>query len=1181
MADQEKIFRELEKLIKKYYLCKKEHKDLSEANVRGALIDPFFNLLGWTTDNPNEYDRETYVRIGYADISLKKDGNPVVFIEAKKFGAIPSRSESTIQINLEGKKVIADWTEEERQVLNYAATDVGVKWAILTNFEKFRLFNARTGEIVLNIENPGQYLEYIEEISLLEQGNVYDKTIDILADRPDRPDVDITFLELLKKWRILIANNIFQSNKMELDKLNLYVQRILDRLIIIRFAEDNWILSKPDQLKAVVYDPWIKSDYAKLTDNLVNFFNRFDDFHNSKIFEKDSFLDEIIKNMDDNTLGSIIDELYYQSFRKFNSDILGSTYESYLSYKIELEEGVLILKLESESKKGRGIFYTPPYVVDHIIENTLGKTLDKFWKSVQSLFDRGEYELALNEFGKINDIKILDPSCGSGSFLIKAHDMFLNCYKNYELEYKKAKNQFSNLIESKEKDTWEIMELDEKLKSPLRRHEKKILKNNLYGVDLDETAAEIASVNLMLRAMKKNEKLPLILYENIKVGNSLITGVDDADELLEHSDKIKKLIELREKIRICDNPKKKVEYELIAKNLKDDINCQLNENLMDFHDNLDNLSPFNWEIEFPEVFFDSSGNIKENPGFDIVIGNPPWGAELEEYEKSFISDYYNCVEYQVETYVAFMERSYSLLKDNGYFGFITTSPWLTYFYYKKIRELLITETTFEQVILLRYMAFNKVTAETTIFTYQKSPAEPDHLIKITALNEKSEFNDMEFANIEQSYWKEKYETGFNVLYWDKLDLVHKITLDTKKLENDENGIAEITVGIKPYQKNKGTPKQKKTDVDNRVYDSDHQLGPEYKQYIVGANIQKYCIIYPNGQWINYGDFLAEPRKSVNFESKKIVLRQTSPTIIASVDEKGYLNLNNVLNVVILNEDEIQYKYLLALLNSRIIDFMYKYFVPEDGKPFPEVKPVKIAELPIKSSSLDCQERIAQLITDISTLNYQKIELIRIFSTLVKNLNQDKIIKKLKDYVNPSQAKYYSINLAQTTRLIDDDVSCVPRQYYVKKEDKNLTLSLRCENNAKIDIIRLNFDDEVLSSFFYILIYLQVFNVVKRYRKEKNVIETVLTDIKVPKSGNNHSDDVKNIKNLMQMLDVEYEAMIKDKYPQSPIQDLDLKKILDKIDEIDEMINQLIYQIYDLNDQEKNVVENTISTTFNE
>ena len=165
--DENAIRQGIEGLVSRYKeLAKsKKRKDMeaiSEANVRADFIDPLFEVLGWKVHDPDEYDRENYVRnVGFADVALKIADEPVIFVEAKRFGGIPPISE----------RKAADWTLEERQVILYAASS-NCKWAVLTNFEKFRVFNALTGLTILDFESIYDYTDRFGELLYLTRDSV-------------------------------------------------------------------------------------------------------------------------------------------------------------------------------------------------------------------------------------------------------------------------------------------------------------------------------------------------------------------------------------------------------------------------------------------------------------------------------------------------------------------------------------------------------------------------------------------------------------------------------------------------------------------------------------------------------------------------------------------------------------------------------------------------------------------------------------------------------------------------------------------------------------------------------------------------------------------------------------------------------------------------------------------------
>lgn len=367
---------------------------------------------------------------------------------------------------------------------------------------------------------------------------------------------------------------------------------------------------------------------------------------------------------------------------------------------------------------------------------------------------------------------------------------------------------------------------------------------------------------------------------------------------------------------------------------------------------------FNWNEEFKDIMTDG--------GFDVIIGNPPYGAELDEQTKNHISQNYHTAEYQIDTYVVFIERALNLLKEGGKLSFIVPSTWLNMHYFSKLRKLIISNTKLEQIVLFRYQVFEDVTAETCIFICTKT-FKPDNNVRISSIDNLEQNNDIKYQKISQNYWLKNYETGFNVFYTkEKLNLIERIHNNSNTVDK----IASITVGIKPYQTNKGRPKQTKQDVENRIYDSTTQINEFFQPYIVGSNITKYHIKKPINKYIKYGDWLAEPRKSLNFKSKKIVIRQTADRIIAAVDNVGYYDLNNVHNVVPTDEIYSNLNFLVTVFNSKLMDFTYKFLVPEEGRVFAEVKAVNLAKLPIPRATFEQQQSLANKGEQMMDLNKQ-------------------------------------------------------------------------------------------------------------------------------------------------------------------------------------------------------------------
>ena len=1077
---------------------------------------------------------------------------------------------------MKGDKIYADWTEEERQALNYAGKSVGVKWAVLTNFEKFRLFNAKTGETVLNIETPYEYLERLDDLLLLIKENVENGNINKLEERIERPDVDLNFLNLMVDWRLKLARSIYEKiPEINLEKLSLYVQRILDRLVIIRYAEDKWILDTPDKLKAA-YDAWKKigASYINLTNILNELFDGFDKEHDSKIFEKDIEIDKIINVVDNRLLGEIIEGLYHQNFRKFTSDILGSTYESYLESKLVLKEEGLNLESEQQARKKHGIYYTPTYVVDSIVRNTLSKKLEKLWDEVLKLFEEGEYEKVVSKFAGIYEIKVLDPACGSGSFLIKAHDLFVEYHNKYAELVDTAHDKINDKLKyANREEKWELYQLKILLDSPLQNYEKRILKENIYGVDLDETAAEITSINLMLRALKPQEKLPLILYENIKTGDSLINGIDNKQELTKHSSDIKELIKRRRLLKDTGDidAKKRLEIEIAAS--KEQINTELNRNLSNYFDNPKHLKPFNWEIEFPEVFYDDNGETKSNAGFDVVVGNPPYitlalGKRqkfVSKEELSYFTDVFQYLEYKGNTFILFTERGMNLLKMNGDLGFIVPNTLLTNYFFEKARLNILNSCKIIYLVNISDKVFkNAEVGGNVIIVLEKEDdvkLRETNQIRVINVKNSEEFsqNLCETQLIEQSTFESLPNRKF-LLDDSSINLINIEEKCVKLGEFIDRGEVTLYQGILTG--------------DNKKFLSNTKSTERHRKIIRGKDIERYFVNFggtyvyfdKNRLWSNTD----ENKFVVN---EKIIIRQTSDHLIAALDTKQYLTLDST-HVLISNKIDI--KYLLALFNSRLLNYYYQTIVPERSRTFAQVKHVNLRQLPICLGNPSLQNSIIELVDQIMTLNVIKHDIINSFDNLVKNLNQNKYLEPLKNYIDKDIAKEYGINLTRTEKLIKENKKAKIKNFDVCERGDFLIINVVYVDESREDILKIYFENPTVKQFFHLAIISVKKDKNRAYKSEKEVLGTIINEIKIPRSNGTREEDVDNIKKIMQILKDEYNKILSSNYGDAIVKEFDVEENDKQINEVEEKINHLIYAIYDLSNDDIRVIEESLS-----
>ena len=360
---------------------------------------------------------------------------------------------------------------------------------------------------------------------------------------------------------------------------------------------------------------------------------------------------------------------------------------------------------------------------------------------------------------------------------------------------------------------------------------------------------------------------------------------------------------------------------------------------------------FKWEEEFPEVF--------KRGGFDVVIGNPPYGAELSQKHKNYLGKKFETFEYQVNTFVMFYEKGLKIAKNEGMLGYITPATFTYQYYFKKLREYL---QRFTQFAISKY--FYEVFEDADIgysvsWIMKKTPNTKQSVwVKIC----KSIEDALDFpVLIEYSKLVNSKDSSYN-LTDSRVDL-NKFYVDTVPLGD----IAKIIAGIKPYQKGKGEPKQTKNIVKEKVFTSLYKLDETYIQCVIGKDFHRYCFLQEPRMYLSYGKWLAEPRESAPFfDEEKIIIRQTSDSLIGTIDNKQRINLNNVYNIG-KKDSSFNLKYLLGLINSKLLNFIYQNISQEKGRTFAEVKKTYIEKLPIKSCTNDSSYELESLVDRIMNL----------------------------------------------------------------------------------------------------------------------------------------------------------------------------------------------------------------------
>ncbi len=654
--------KEILDLVERFNRNREEYQSgkYNETQLRQEFLNPFFKVLGWDVTNEKGYSEaykevihEDAIKIGAAtkapDYCFRIGGTRKFFVEAKK----PS-------IN------IKDDFNPAFQLRRYAWS-AKLPLSILTDFEEFAVYDCRIKPHKTDKPTTGrnlyftfdQYSEKWDEIAnIFSQDAVLKGSFDKFADsgkgKKGTTTVDEAFLEEIEKWRKELAKNIaVRNSKLTVQELNYSVQKIIDRIIFLRICEDRRIEQYGRLLSLI--------NGVKVYDRLTQIFQRADERYNSGLFhfqkEKDrpEQPDELTLDLkiNDKVFQDMIGGLYYPEspyeFSALPADILGQVYEQFLGKVIRLTEGHQA-KVEDkpEVKKAGGVFYTPTYIVEYIVKNTVGK-------------------LCENKIPKqVSKLRILDPACGSGSFLIGAYQYLLDWHRDWYV---------NDSPQNHTKELYQGPGSDWKLTTDTR---KRILLNNIYGVDIDPQAVEVTKLSLLLKVLEGESDQTLKkqleifhqralpdLGSNIKCGNSLIGADYFSGQLLADMNEIRK------------------------------------------------VNPFNWEKEFPVVL--------ENGGFDAVIGNPPYVRQEELKDiKKYLSSNYITYQSTADLYVNFVEKGHKLLKTSGLFGMIISNKWLRAAYGKPLREFLQAKVSLLQIVDLAGLpVFQNATVRTIVLISDK------------------------------------------------------------------------------------------------------------------------------------------------------------------------------------------------------------------------------------------------------------------------------------------------------------------------------------------------------------------------------------------------------------------------------------------------------------------------------
>lgn len=899
----------------------KKNPDFKEAHLEEKYIKPFFSYLNWNIHNENiQKGREEFrVQTSHRVKKTVKEPDYELWI--------PDKDTNVMRrcLFMEAKSPKYDLKKEVnyiRQAYQYAHSTLSLadhsrnrtRLSLLTDFEEFRLFDCLEPYPLTkndaNIFNKYvikdfdlNYQDYINKFDLIwdtfERNNVYNGSLDKYKVDNDeleknRKAPDLRFLDDLKKWRLDFAKSMYKSNKSVTDELLTSASQLLiNRIIFTKMLTDRDI--EKDYLTLILETlNKDKKESVSIYESCKVVFNELDKKYNGDIFKERKEFDcvKIENKIFKEVLISLKPEYSVYTLAAMPVEIIGRVYEKFLGEVIVHKGKGLSSVLKPEFIKSKGVYYTPRYIVDYIVENTVGVKLKECKKP-----------------SDVSSIKIIDPACGSGSFLIGAYDYLLEWHLDYykkEIDKMILKGKDEIYINKSFKDNIKYYKLDENkylihLTSKLK---KQILLNNIYGVDIDKNAVEITKFSLSMKALENTSKDELeediTLFEqkllpnmenNIKCGNSII----DDDYFYKYQN-----------------------------DLFDDVKHK-------------KINSFNWEEEYKNIF--------EQGKFDVVIGNPPWVSLsgkfknniLSDEEQNYLIEKYNGNTYMPNLYEYFIWKGIEITKENGLFSFIVPDRLGFNLQFIMLRKYIIDNLS---IINLVYKApFPNVSADTLMFVFNKK------------ININNIMNVSEYGYDNQKIKQESYliNKNFDFSYEKEKDVSVLLNLIDKINSKQLITCFDISGGFGGLSK---------LITDKRINDSQIEV-------IKGESIGKYTIkktLYFEFKKDNITGRTTDPNKLGAVP--KILIRKTGYPLYVAYDEKG-IYPEQSLYFLYNNKTDLSDYFYIGILGSNVFNFYYWNKLVTNKNTTPQLKKIHLDIFPIPIIDTENKKELYLNITNIT------------------------------------------------------------------------------------------------------------------------------------------------------------------------------------------------------------------------
>ena len=636
-------------------------------------------------------------------------------------------------------------------------------------------------------------------------------------------------------------------------------------------------------------------------------------------------------------------------------ELLGKAFENLLAaYNPETQ---------TTARKQTGSFYTPREIVQYMVDESLIAHLkrtvgDDLEAEYRKLLQYTDEPFNLNPeqchavMQSLYNCKILDPACGSGAFpmgvlqqmvhILQRIDpdnthwktMMLDCAvgETKEAFQKELPEERSDLLKDIERS------FDESINRPDYARKLYLIENCIYGVDIQPIAIQISKLRFFISLVvdqKTNNNpadnfgiRPLPNLEAKFVAANTLIGLNKTDASLFDTEEVKRkeaeMKEARHKIFSAKTVKTKRKYRQRMVAVRQELSALLEQSGAVDDKGAAQLNAWDmFDQNASSPFFDPEWMFGVKDGFDIVIGNPPYGAKLSDIDKKTYRRLYPETQFKIDTYSLFVLKAMNLLFTKGISTYILPNTLLDNYYEEGVRRKLLEKYMLIEVNDLNDKVFEGAVVHAMILSFANYTCN-DYYVRINT----SESLYGITKRIPVSYFLNQSNAMISIRTFEQESLIKKLCLNCIPLEE----VLDIRQAIKTGNDKKYLSKDKEAE--------------NFKPILRGKDIQKYALQNPN-IYINYGKHLACPRHALIFEQPKLLIREAGTTITATYDDKNYYIMSSLYNAILINPI-YDIKYILALINSHIYQFLMNKLTFEKTKgAFTKAKIFHYYKLPVK------------------------------------------------------------------------------------------------------------------------------------------------------------------------------------------------------------------------------------------